>query len=915
MVKTANNSGSKSTKRAKMGVYSSLVTDRTRKLAKSVQAKASQVTKKKTGNKTNASLRPLPKEQPARFFAHFRWERIKAYWFSKEGLKRIGKIFAACVLLGIILVGALFVYYKSQLKEIQLGNLTISETVNTYLDRNGVVLWEDKGDADYRLVVEGDQISTYVRQATVAIEDRSFYSHPGVDLSALVRAALSTLTGRGVQGGSTLTQQLIKQLYFSDEAASKNRGGIARKVKELILSIELEKMYSKEQIITMYLNESPYGGRRNGIESAAQTYFGKSAKDLNLAESALLASIPNNPAYLNPYYEAGNEALIARQHKTLDVMAEMGYITADEAAEAKEVPILDQILPESTQYDNIKAPHFVMEVKKQLEEKYGIQTMRTGGYTIVTTLDYRAQEMAEAAVALGAKSLSTNGSDNIALASVDAETAQVIAMVGSVDWNTPVYGEVNAATSPLEPGSSIKPLLDFTPLFSLTGDKVYGPGTVLKDENIDSIYCAGYTGSCALRNFTGKFYGDVTIRQALGNSLNIPAAKALAIVGIDNALEILHGLGDKNYCADSSTAGLSMAIGSGCTVLPVEHANAYASIARGGVYKELAYVLELKDQTGKVLESWEDVAGERVVDEQVAYEISSILSDSSARQLVFGSSGTAPGFVVNGVWTGTKTGTSTTSNSAVAKDLWMASYSTAIATVVWNGNHDGSGLRSSSNNVTRIVVNSYMENVHKNLYAQEGKWKSGDQPVKPSGIQSLTVNGKTDIWPSWYSDKNSGIIKETVAFNKKNGLRAQECTPESQRIELELTKYVDPVSKTETWHVPEGYNYEEMDTCETVNAEITITRRIVTGTSDNLEIKITAGSSDLVSYRILADGKESKKGSVTSTVLTNGLTYPVTGTEKNVTVEVTDADGNTVRKSFTSFTNSDVSGGTSSGNN
>lgn len=915
MVKTANNSGSKSTKRAKMGVYSSLVTDRTRKLAKSVQAKASQVTKKKTGNKTNANLRPLPKEQPARFFAHFRWERIKAYWFSKEGLKRIGKIFAACVLLGIILVGALFVYYKSQLKEIQLGNLTISETVNTYLDRNGVVLWEDKGDADYRLVVEGDQISTYVRQATVAIEDRSFYSHPGVDLSALVRAALSTLTGRGVQGGSTLTQQLIKQLYFSDEAASKNRGGIARKVKELILSIELEKMYSKEQIITMYLNESPYGGRRNGIESAAQTYFGKSAKDLNLAESALLASIPNNPAYLNPYYEAGNEALIARQHKTLDVMAEMGYITADEAAEAKEVPILDQILPESTQYDNIKAPHFVMEVKKQLEEKYGIQTMRTGGYTIVTTLDYRAQEMAEAAVALGAKSLSTNGSDNIALASVDAETAQVIAMVGSVDWNTPVYGEVNAATSPLEPGSSIKPLLDFTPLFSLTGDKVYGPGTVLKDENIDSIYCAGYTGSCALRNFTGKFYGDVTIRQALGNSLNIPAAKALAIVGIDNALEILHGLGDKNYCADSSTAGLSMAIGSGCTVLPVEHANAYASIARGGVYKELAYVLELKDQTGKVLESWEDVAGERVVDEQVAYEISSILSDSSARQLVFGSSATAPGFVVNGVWTGTKTGTSTTSNSAVAKDLWMASYSTAIATVVWNGNHDGSGLRSSSNNVTRIVVNSYMENVHKNLYAQEGKWKSGDQPVKPSGIQSLTVNGKTDIWPSWYSDKNSGIIKETVAFNKKNGLRAQECTPESQRIELELTKYVDPVSKTETWHVPEGYNYEEMDTCETVNAEITITRRIVTGTSDNLEIKITAGSSDLVSYRILVDGKESKKGSVTSTVLTNGLTYPVTGTEKNVTVEVTDADGNTVRKSFTSFTNSDVSGGTSSGNN
>lgn len=886
-----------------MGVYSSLVTSQTRKLANSVKSKATQVSKKRSSGSAgkNANLRPLPKEQPARFFAHFRWERIKAYWFSKDGLKRIGKIFAACVLIGIILVGALFVYYKSQLKEIQLGNLTISETVNTYLDRNGVVLWEDKGDADYRLVVEGDQISTYVRQATVAIEDRSFYSHPGVDLSALVRATLSTLTGRGVQGGSTLTQQLIKQLFFSDVAESANRGGLARKVKELILSIELEKMYSKEQIITMYLNESPYGGRRNGIESAAQTYFGKSAKDLTLAESALLASIPNNPAILNPYYEPGNEALIARQHKTLDVMAELGYISADEAAEAKEVPILDQILPESTQYDNIKAPHFVMEVKKQLEEKYGIQTMRTGGYTIVTTLDYRAQEMAEGAVALGAKSLGTNGSDNIALASVDTETAQVIAMVGSVDWTTPVYGEVNAATSKLEPGSSIKPVLDFTPLFALSGDKVYGPGTVLKDENIDSIYCAGYTGSCMLRNFTGRFYGDVTIRQALGNSLNIPAAKALAIVGIDNALEILHGLGDKNYCSDNSMAGLSMAIGSGCTVIPVEHANTYASIARGGVYKELAYVLEVKDQGGKVLETWKDEAGERIVDEQVAYEISSILSDASARQLVFGSSGTAPGFIVNGVWTGTKTGTSTTSNSAVAKDLWMASYSTAISTVVWNGNHDGSGLRSSSNNVTRIVVNDYMSKVHKDLYAKEGKWKSGDQPTKPSGIQSLTVNGKTDIWPSWYNDKNSGIVKETVAFNKSNGKRAADCTPASQRIEVELTKYVDPVSKTETWHVPDEYKYDEIDTCETIEAKIDITRKI-NGSSDTLVISFTEGSSDLASYRIVVDDKEASKGKITSTILSNGLTYTVTGSEKNVTVEATDADGHTVKKSFTSFT-------------
>lgn len=274
-----------------MGVYSSLVSQK-KKITDKVKSASSKAGKGSRAKGPAKPLAPLPKEQPARFFAHFRWERIKAYWFSKEGAKRIGKIFAACVLLGIIAVGALFVYYKAQLKEIELNDLTISETVNTYLDRNGVVLWEDKGDADYRLVVDGDQISTYVRQATVALEDRNFYTHPGVDIGGLIRAVLSTVTGQGVQGGSTLTQQLIKQVYFSNEASSANRGGISRKIKELILSIELEKMYSKEQIITMYLNESPYGGRRNGIESAAQTYFGIPARSADSASVRSFALFP-----------------------------------------------------------------------------------------------------------------------------------------------------------------------------------------------------------------------------------------------------------------------------------------------------------------------------------------------------------------------------------------------------------------------------------------------------------------------------------------------------------------------------------------------------------------------------------------------------------------------------------------------
>ncbi len=891
-----------------MGVYSSLNTNAGKKVLRAKDTKTAKKVAnaknvaKKSGRKAEKGLRPLPKEPIPRFFAHFRWERIKAYWFSKAGLKRIGKIFAACFLIGVIALGALFVYYKSQLKEIQLSNLTIDETVNTYLDRNGVVLWEDKGEADYRLVVEEDEISDYARWATVAIEDKNFYNHPGVDLVALVRATISTLSGAGVQGGSTLTQQLIKQVYFSDEAASENRGGLTRKIKELILSIELEKMYSKEQIITMYLNESPYGGRRNGIESAAQTYFGKSAKDLNLAESALLAAIPNNPAILNPYYTAGNERLIERQHKTLDAMVEMGYVTQEEADVAKEVAILDQIKPESGQYTNMKAPHFVMEVKKQLEAEYGIQAMREGGYTITTTLDYEAQQIAEAAVAEGSKLRYMNNSDNIALASVDVDTGQVVAMVGSIDWNTPVYGEVNATTSPLEPGSSIKPVLDYAPLFSSNGDQVYGPGSILRDENIDSMYCAGYVGACALRNSSGAFYGNLTIRQSLGNSLNIAAVKALAIVGIEDALEITHALGDKTYCADNaSQAGLSMAIGSGCNVKMVEHANTYASFARGGVYKDVVYVLEVKDRDGKVLETWEDSAGTRAIDEQVAYEISSILSDARARTITFGSQATSTGFVVPGVWTASKTGTTTTTNSSVAKDSWMMSYSTSVATAVWNGNHDGSALSSSTNQIVRTVIGQYMENVHKQVYAKDGRWAEGDQPKQPSGIQTLTVNGIKDIWPSWYNQKNSGVKVEKVKFNKNNKMRASDCTRAENVVEIEVTTTTDPISGAVVRHVPDGYNYDVYDPCTDKKTSIVIDAAMEGGVEKSVTATIIEGSVELRSYRILVDGVVVENGVVTDAVLTNGLTYRLDGTEKSVTMEVTDADGRKISQDFTSF--------------
>ena len=830
-------------------------------------------------------LATLPKQPILRFFAHLSPRRVFRYWFSLRGLKTFLKFCFACCLLGVIFVGALFLYFKKDIADIQLSDITIAETVNTYLDRNGVVLWEDTGTENYRLVVNADEMSEYVRQATVAIEDKNFYSHPGVDLRGLIRAVVATLSGKSVQGGSTLTQQLIKQLYFSEEAASANRGGIPRKIKELILALELEKMYDKEQIITMYLNESPYGGRRNGVESAAQTYFGKPANDLNLSEAALLECLPNNPAVLNPYNEYGHESLLWRQHKVLDNMVDLGYITREEADEAKEVDILATIKSEASQYENILAPHFVLEVKSQLEDKYGVSTMRTGGFTIKTTLDYRAQQIAESAVAAGAALFYDNNSDNIALVSLDVETSQVLAMVGSVDFRNAEYGVYNAATSLLEPGSTIKPVLDYTPLFIQRSGQNFGPGSVLKDENIDSIYCKGYQGSCMLRNYTTKFYGNITIRQALSNSLNIPAVKALYINGIENSLKVLHELGDVSYCSDNgATAGLSIAIGSGCNIRLTEHANAYASIARGGSYKDISYVLEVKNSSGDVLEAWEDTAGKRVVDEQVAYMIWDILNDAEARRsLVFGNQSYAFGFKVPGVETASKTGTTTTANSAVTKDSLMVSFSSAVSTVVWNGKHDGSGLKNSNNTIVRRVVNNYMESVHKDLLASEGKWSSGDTPKRPSGLQTLTVNGKTDIWPSWYNEKTSGITKETLQFNKYTKVLAASCTKASDIIELEVTKVADPMTGTEVYNLPDGYNKDESDDCNYIAPSVSINR-----SGNNLVVSVSGSMVLQGTYTITTASGEVVVNSAKIPSASFRADYIIKGNEGSLTVTVSD---------------------------
>ncbi len=777
--------------------------------------------------------------------------------FSKNTFFWIIKIMLVLFILGVIGIISIFAYYKKQIEDINPEEVSnsIKTTVNTYYDRKGRILWEDKGDGNYTLAVKSSNINDYVKKATVAIEDKSFYEHHGISFWGLARAFISNLKGGSVQGGSTLTQQLIKQAFFAKEAHKRGLNGIPRKIKEMILAVQLERLYTKDQIITMYLNESSYGGRRNGIESGALTYFGKHAKDLNLAEAALLAGIPNQPGLYDPYNTAGNKYLIKRQHKVLDDMVKVGYITKKEAKEAKEVNVLDTLKPESDQWGDIKAPHFVIEAKKELETKFGVKVVRSGGLKIITTIDLDAQTAAEAAVAEAYKMSSWIGSDNIALGSVDVKTGQIIAMVGSVDFNKPGYGQTNAAVAELEPGSSIKPIVDFAPLFMKRPGFNYGPGSILKDEDIRNIYCVGAGPGCNVQNYTRGTYGNITIRESLGCSLNRPAIKAMHIVGVDKAIDIARRLGDKSYCKTSNYVGLSSAIGGGCTLRLIEHANAYASLGRGGVYQPLEYLLEVKNHNGKELYKWQEKKGEQVIDPQSAYMVSSILSDPAARVKVFGSSGYSYGFVVPGVWTASKTGT-TENGHGRAKDSWMMSYSPVVATGVWTGNHDGVPLKSDSNSLVRRAMNNYMETVHKNIYAKDGRWKSGDKIAQPKGIKKMTFMGHTDIWPSWFDTEN--LKKEKMVFDKVSKKKATECTPELAKTEAEVFKFLDPYTKKDSFSALGGYDANRVDDVHVCGEPIpTITSLSTTqidGNKYEINADISSGSAPIKSIAVSING-------------------------------------------------------------
>ncbi len=640
--------------------------------------------------------------------------------------KKAGRIFLWGLAGFVLLVVFLFAWFAKDLPTPGKLKTLIASTGSTRLyDRNGGDLYTISRDKR-QIVVESSQIPNNVKQATVAIEDKRFYSNPGVDFRGILRAAYVDVFRRGgLQGASTITQQLVKQTVINGSSRS-----LTYKIKDAILAIEVEALFSKEEILTMYLNAIPYGGNTYGIEAASRVFFGKSAKDLSLSEAATLAALPQRPSTLSPY---GNhtDLLIQRRNYALEIMNQQGNITNDEAKIAKAAPL--GVIARGAA-DSSTAPHFVQYVKDWLvsyfKAQYGDEQLaeakvEDGGLKVITTLEPAKQGLAQKAVQDNATTtLKRAGASNASLVSIDPKTGQILAMVGSVDYSQPKFGQVNMAASPRQPGSSFKPIV------YATGFKgSLSPGSTLFDFQTD------FGGGYVPRNYDGQFHGPMTIRAALGNSFNIPAVKTLALTGIDQTLKTAAEMGITTLGTDTAKYGLSLALGSG-EVRVVDMAAAYSVFANNGVGMGSTPILKITDSNNKVLvDNTKDQPGKQVLDPAIAYEISHILSDVNAKKPEFSrvlNVLTLPNRPV-----ATKTGTSNN-----FRDAWTIGYTPQLVTAVWAGNNDNTPMSNASIGAIAAapIWSQFMQSVLK------------DQPVlqfeKPFSVTTATIDRYSNLLPS-----------------------------------------------------------------------------------------------------------------------------------------------------------------------
>lgn len=593
---------------------------------------------------------------------------------AKDKWKFVGKMFLGFLVAGILFVAGIFLYFSKDLPSATSVDAKLVIQSTKIYDRSGQHLLYDVHGEEKRTVVPFNQIPDNVKYATIALEDQTFYAHHGVDFKSILRSAYNDILKRGAaQGGSTITQQFIKKSLLTDEKT------MTRKIKELILSLELEQKYSKEDIFGMYLNQIPYGSNAYGIEAASQTFFGKSCKDLTLAQAALLASLPNAPTYYSPF-GLHTKNLIIRQQAALQKMANQGYITQEQADEAKNEDVLSEITPKQ---NNISAPHFVMYVKDYLVQKYGEQAVEQGGLKVYTTLDWDKQQVAEKAVADGAEKNAANKASNAALVAMDPKTGQILAMVGSKNYfDKSIDGQVNVALANRQPGSSFKPYVYLTAF-----TKGYTPETLLYD--VPTNFSTDDGKDYKPQNYDGNFHGPLQMKNALAMSLNIPAVKTLYLAGVNNSIALAKGLGIKGL-NQPDRYGLSLVLGGGEVTL-LDHTDAYGALAGGGIHHDTTAIMKIQDKDGTVLEEYKSNPGQRVVDEKYVGMLDHIMSTNDYRAPVFGDNNP---FKFTDRPVAAKTGTTNE-----FRDGWAMGYTPSIVVGVWAGNNNNSSMKTGADGI------------------------------------------------------------------------------------------------------------------------------------------------------------------------------------------------------------------------
>ncbi|MBT6401536.1 penicillin-binding protein [candidate division WWE3 bacterium] len=556
------------------------------------------------------------------------------------------------------------------------------------LDRQGRLLYEIFVDKNYD-PVSLEQIPEHVTAATLAIEDANFYNHFGVSPIGIIRAAKNTLVKGELQGGSTITQQLVKNVLLNPERT------ISRKTKEIIVALMVEGAYTKDEILEMYLNNISYGGTAWGIQAASQKFFGKNVTDLSLAEASFLAGLPSAPSTYSPF-SGGEEASKARQKQVLQRMVDLGVISK---LEANRAVVEDLFFAPQTEY--IRAPHFVNYVRDQLEEEFGKRLVNLGGLTVTTSLDLDLQDVVQEIVTTEVQNNSHLNFSNGAAVVLDVRRGEILSYVGSKDFfSEEIDGEVDIITSYRQPGSSIKPVT-----YALALENGYTPASVIEDEKITYNFAGSkpYTPV----NYDGKFHGKVTLRTALANSYNIPAVKLAAALGPDQIVEFGRKLGLTGWKVDASY-GISITLG-GKEVRLLDLTNVFATFSRGGSLAEISPITSIKDANGYEILSSPNKR-ERILSEETSYLVTHILSDNGARTPAFGSFSS---LVVPGHQVAVKTGT-----TDAKRDNWTVGYTPSFAVGTWVGNNDNtpmhpflsSGLSGASpiwNRIMDVLLDGY----------------------------------------------------------------------------------------------------------------------------------------------------------------------------------------------------------------